>query len=514
MKQIETNRGKINSYSSFSASSEHGGLLAALGLAGAAILGVIIWWILADTHQNSSNELFLFPWVLITAVVVATPSAVLLYQKKFDLFHPLVFAAWSYFVPAFVIGGLVLVFGISEPPFMYLIDNPEYTLPLTFVYIALGFGGLSLGYALPWGRILGQKLSAKVFPVWNWAPADVVLPSVILLAFGVFFFLSAWIAGSIGYQKIDLTDSLSSANYFFSLLMLEASLMLWLFIFKAKNISVFHLISLCLLLLVVLFRVTLAGSKSSLLYIIVLIAMAFAYSGRRLRFKQAASFALIGFLALMIGVIYGNTFRQLRGSEDKTSFNQYISQAEQTLEIITTQDPTNTILTGFAGLAERIEVASSFAVVVANYEKLAPYEAAYGLENNIWTYTWTAFIPRVLWAEKPLVSDARGYSELYFNYGDNSFAMTPMGDLLRNFGPIGVPLGMLLLGFILRIIYAALIENQTATIGRVAMYYMLLTSFTYEGFYGTILPSMIRVAFVAIISLLFVNLMTRRQIRF
>lgn len=512
MNEAGSKRDNLN-YLTTNSASDRGGLLAALGLAVAALFGALTWWILTDSQQTSYNELYLLPWVALTAIVIIAPSIVLWYKKKFDLFHPLVYAAWSYFIPAFVIGGLILAFGISQPVFMHLIENPEYNLPLTFVYISLGFGGLSLGFTLPWGRKLGESLSAKIFPSWNWKPSDVVLPSVILLALGVFFFFSAWIAGSIGYQRVELSDNLSSVNYFFSLLTLEASLLLWLFIFKAKNISPFHILSLCLLMFVVLFRVVLAGSKSSLLYIIILIAMAFVYSGRRLKFKQAAIFAVIGFLALMIGIVYGNTFRQLRGSEDKTSFNTYISQAEQTLEIITTQDPTNTILTGFSGLAERIEVASSFAVVVANYEKLAPYEAAYGLENNIWTYTWTAFIPRFLWAEKPLISDARGYSELYFNYGENSFAMTPMGDLLRNFGPIGIPIGMLLLGFVMRIVYVALIENQATTIGRVAMYYMLLTSFTYEGFYGTILPSMIRVGFVAAISLLFVNLLTRKQIR-
>ena len=510
---MKVNRDLSNSLPSTSPFSERNGLIVALALIGTAFFGLLLWWILADTRQSSNNELYLIPWVLMATAVIIAPSVILWYQKKFDLFHPLVYAAWSYFFPAFALGGLILAFGIFQPVFMFLIDNPEYNLPLTFVYIALGYGGLSVGYALPWGRKIGEGLSAKVFPKWDWEPSNVVLPGIILLAVGVFFFLSAWITGTVGYQKIDLTDSFSSVNYFLSLLMLEASLILWLFIFKVKNISAAHLISLCLLISVVLFRVVLAGSKSSLLYTIVLIAMAFAYSGRRLKFKQAAGFAMIGFLALIIGVIYGSTFRQLRGSEEKTSLSQYVSQAEQTLELVTTQDPINTLMTGFAGLAERIEIASSFAVVVANYEKLAPYEAAYGLENNIWTYTWTAFIPRFLWADKPVVSDARGYSDLYFNFGENSFAMTPMGDLLRNFGPFGIPFGMLLLGFVLRIIYAALVENQAVTIGRVAMYYMLLTSFNYEGFYGTILPSMIRVAFVAGVSLLLFNLLARKRNR-
>ena len=51
-------------------------------------------------------------------------------------------------------------------------------------------------------------------------------------------------------------------------------------------------------------------------------------------------------------------------------------------------------------------------------------------------------IPRVIWKEKPSASDARKYSDLYFNQSDTSFAITPIGDLLRNFGIIGIPIGM------------------------------------------------------------------------
>jgi hypothetical protein len=79
-----------------------------------------------------------------------------------------------------------------------------------------------------------------------------------------------------------------------------------------------------------------------------------------------------------------------------------------------------------------------------------------------------------------------------------------MGDLLRNYGPIGVPLGMILLGFVIRIFYSALIENQELSVWRVTLFYMLLTSINYESFYGTIIPYLIRVGFISIIGLLIV----------
>ena len=484
-------------------------LQAALILALAALGGAVAWWFVSDARQSQTNQLFLLPWVLLTAVVVVTPSLILWLRGKFDPFHPLVFAAWSYFLPAFVLGGLILTFGWSQPALIYLIDEPQYNLPLTFVFIALGFAGLSVGFFMPPARRIGEWLSRRAIPKWNWSPSQVVWPSLLLMAVGMFFYFTSWTVGIVGYQINDTNDAYAMFGYSVSLLTLEASVMLWLFVFRTKKINTAHFIVFAALLASVLFRVALAGNKGSLLLMVVLIAMAFFYSGRRLKARQAVVFVVIGSLALLVGVMYGTTFRQLRGGEQKTSLADYLAHAEQTVFLITSDDPMKVLGDGLTAVAERIEIASSLAVVVANHEKLQPYEAAYGLENNIWTYTWTAFIPRFMWPNKPVVSDARGYSQLYFNYGENSFAMTPIGDLLRNFGWPGIPIGMLLLGFLMRVIYATLIENQSVTIGRAAAYYMLLTAFSYEGFYGVILPTLIRVGFVTVVSLLLINLLIK-----
>jgi hypothetical protein len=212
-------------------------------------------------------------------------------------------------------------------------------------------------------------------------------------------------------------------------------------------------------------------------------------------------------------MVYGTTFRKLKGTQEQVGIDQQIVIIEQTLSNVTSQDTGKVLAEGFTHLSERIEIASSLAVVVSNHEKLAVYEAQYGLENNIWTYTWAAFIPRFIWSDKPLLSDARSYSDLYFDFGDNSFAITPMGDLLRNFGPIGVPLGMIFIGFLARIIYATLIEDQPITAGRAAAYYLFITNISYEGFYGTIIPSIWRILVIVTISFVLIDFFVFRRKR-
>jgi len=173
----------------------------------------------------------------------------------------------------------------------------------------------------------------------------------------------------------------------------------------------------------------------------------------------------------------------------------------RTIDVISTQDTGKILQDGFLSLAERIDGISSLGVVVSNYERLKPYESSYGLENNIVKDVWISFIPRFLWANKPTTSDPRAYSDLYFNFNGNSYAITPIGDLLRNYGSLGVPIGMLIIGILLRFVYVMLIENQKVTIGRSTAYFMFLVSLSYEGFYGTMFVYGGRILAIAFITL-------------
>ena len=110
----------------------------------------------------------------------------------------------------------------------------------------------------------------------------------------------------------------------------------------------------------------------------------------------------------------------------------------------------------------------------------------------------------------PVASDPRRFSDLYFNFNGSSFAITPIGDLLRNFGIIGVPIGMAILGLVLRLIYSSLVEGQPPVVWRLNLYFMLLSSVSYEAFYGTIIPDLFKVGFIAVIGILLVNLIAKK----
>lgn len=474
------------------------------------LVGSLLLLVLDDDFLKTFKQLYLLPWIFLVAVVVAAPGLYLIYQKKFNLFHPLVFPAWSYFFPAYVLGGLILASGVSQPFFLAFVDDEKYNLPLTLVYVVLGFAGLSAGFYLSPGKKIGAKISKKL-PVWHWENNQITIPALILLGIGLINIIIGFVYGILGYQKSDFVSAYDGLLFLLTLFWVEASFLLWLCIFRTKNLTVNHYLSLGLLIILSLARSAYQGNRGSLFQICILIGFAFVCSGRQVRFKHRAIGTFVLTTAVFVGMIYGTTFRNLKENETQVGIDTYTEYIFETFDKVLEQDLSESISEGISTLAERLEAVSSLAVTVSNYEKLKPFEESYGLDNNIWNDMVTFMIPRVIWQDKPVVSDPRKYADLYFNYSENSFTITPMGDLLRNFGPIGVPLGMMILGFIIRIIYSALVEEQEFSFWRVTLFYMLLTSISYEGFYGTIIPYMFKVLIVSMIGIFIVRFFIKEK---
>ncbi len=474
-------------------------------LGGLIVVSVFILFLFEEGFTESISRYYLLPWTLLTGAVLLAPSIYLYFKKKFDPFHPLVFPVWSYFFPAFAVGGLILTFNLSQPYYLAFVQDERSELPLTLVFVMLGFAGLTIGFALPIGRKIGEIIS-RWLPTWQWKPEQVLKPGVILLGIGLINTVAAFGMGLLGFQKAEEINSYDGIIFLLSLFWLEASFLLWLCIFRTETkLSFNHYLIIALLLLTSLTKSAFQGNRGSLIQLFILIAFAFIFSGRKIEFKHKVISGVLLMVALVFGMIYGTTFRTIKTTEERMGMEEYAGIVLQTFEKVSDQDVGTILENGFTAMAERFESVSSLAVVVSNYEKLGGYEASYGLDNNIWKDSVTFFIPRILWADKPVATDAGNYGDLYFNYRENSFTLTPIGDLLRNFGPIGIPIGMLILGLLVRIIYAALKENQEFSFWKATLFYMLLTSISYEGSYGLIVPYLVKVGIISVVGMLIIR---------
>lgn len=463
----------------------------------------------ADGSFSGYPYLFVLPWTLALAVVMVIPSAVLYYQGNFTFANPLVLATWSYFFPAFVVGGILFSLGYSEPYFLALIQDAETNLPMAVVLVGLGFIGLSLGYFLPFAGRAGNSVAAWL-PRRAHEPSSLAAPGVMLLVLGVFNTFAAFAVGLFGYQRNDDFGPYDGLIYLSSFFYIQGSFILWLVIFRLKKLTVLYIPVIALLVGTALSKALFAGNRGTVLQIFLVITLAYVLSGRQFKFRQGAVATGLLSVGLVLGMIYGTNFRMVKGSEAQQSAGQYVEQVFQTLEQVGRTDSLESLAFGFSSLAERVDILTTFAVVVANYEQLKPYEEAYGLDNNIWIDSTTFFIPRIFWRDKPSASDPRKYSDLYFNYGENSFAITAVGDLLRNFGVPGVFFGMLILGAILRFLFVALVQSGEFSFWRLTLYFMLMVSLSYEGFYGTIIPNFFKYGVIAIVGILLVEVFARK----
>lgn len=470
---------------------------------GLVVAAFFVWQGIESIYESSSGRPYLLPWILLTAVVVLAPSAYLYYKRQFNLFHPLVFAVWTYFFPAFVIGGFILAFGYSYPVYFSFIDDETYNLPLTFGYIILGYAGLTAGFFLPLGKLIGAKIG-KWLPVAAWNPGKLLLPGLVLLLIGISNMVLAFSMGLLGFQRVTESGAFDGLVYLMSMFWIEACLLLFLSIFRSDKLSGAHYLALAIMVITFLLKSAFQGNRGSLFQIFILVSCAFVLSRREILFKHKVFGGLFLIGAMIVGMVYGTTFRTLKTSEESVTMGEYADTVLATFSKISEQDLGENLTRGFEALAERVESVSALAVVVSNYEKLAPYEESYGIENNILKDSLNFLIPRFLWDEKFVASDPRKYGDLYFNFDQNSFTITPMGDLLRNFGPVGVPLGMIFLGIVIRIMYASLIEDQAFSFWRSALYYMSLTAISYEGGFGLLIPYNIKVIFIAVFGLLIV----------
>ncbi len=472
----------------------------------AVITGLLV--VLNSDLVESFPHLYLLPWILGLAVALAIPSLYLYKKGRFVIYDPIVYSSMIWLLPSFVVGGLMLAGGWSKPPFIAFIEDAPYNLPYTVVLIILGFFGLASGYLIPVGEKIGATVG-RFLPSRDFNVPDLLVPGFGLLFLGTLNTALAFVFGIIGYQKSDEVDPFSGTVYLTTLFWMQGSFILWYVIFKRRTLDPRSGLMVVFMLALTIGRALFLGNRAALLQVFLLIILAFLLAGRQLNFKRSVIGGTVLFVCVIAGMIYGTTFRNVKGGEGRVSIEQYSENVVGTFEEVSRFDLRQNLELGLMTLAERLDTLSSVAVVVSNYEQLAPYEESYGLDNNIWKDTTTFFVPRILWNDKPVASEPRKYSELYFDYGESSFAITPIGDLLRNFGPFGVPVGMFILGLILRVIYRALIEGQPNTMWRRTLYFMLLITISYEGFYGNLIPTMFKVGITAVVGLLFVGLVAR-----
>ncbi|MEO6324020.1 MAG: hypothetical protein ABIT01_02185, partial [Thermoanaerobaculia bacterium] len=378
---------------------------------------------------------------------------------------------------------------------------------------------------------------------------------LLLVVLGMTASYGAFRSGIIGFALPRAPRAFDAAISYAGILISLGHFLFWFRWFdpRQKRLSRW---TLALPVLIVVLSMVVWGNRGILLSCYLVAAFAFRAARGRLSLAQNTAIVALAFGALFVGMVYGSMFRRLKGGETGShealppgsilpaptpvpstpaapavvptpslapappttssptsvtppaspSLERQFATSAQTAGALVSHPRSAGFSRIFAGVGQRLNLLSDVSVTVARYPELRASEAAFGI-TDLWTMTWTGFVPRAFWPGKPRVSDARAYAELYFGWGGNSYATSPPADLLRNGGPLVLPLGMALLGFVLGVLTFSLGSGPAGAVGeRAALSALLLLSVNLEGSYGLLLPTLLRTGLVVLAGLAIVRL--------
>jgi hypothetical protein len=470
----------------------------------AAIVLPVGLWKLSDDVIN--------PPILVAALVmysiIVLSVMTVLSHRRVTLLDPLLYIACTYYIPA-CIGAVNLGFTRKQPLYEPLLPQYEHSMVIAFVYFALGYVSLWIGFRLC--KAKNARRIARRMPHWNWTPQSVILPALILLAVGDFFRFEAFSSGVIGYTNTttEYGETLFSVA---GLGTIGAFYLCWS-IFSARRKTAIHLALALIVLAHSMYFVLTSGGKGAPITLVILIMLAYYASGLHLGPRGVFIAAAIAAVAIIGGVAYGSGFRQLLGGEREATLTEYIDTAQGTVTQLGNMDVQDTLQTTLRLFLSRCDRTSALAVLIARHDELKGAEANYGINDNILRDTATSIIPRFIWKDKPTVADGRILTQLYINVYDTTNTFGFVGDLFRNAGAVGVVIGMALLGSVLKLGYTTLVTNSESIWARSTYCILLTSSFNFEGLYSGILPALIHSALICVVAGVFTEFVVGRRRR-
>lgn len=466
-------------------------------LAPLAMAGVVILLLLVDLPETA--DWLALALIGINILIWGLPVLLLFKSRHVDFFHPLVFAAFSFGLPMIVIRGIYLALG-GDSAVLALTADPTYFLRLALVYLAVGWTAVLLGFYVPLGGSIIRRLH---LPGWLVGERRMtLLPIVVVFVLGVGFNLMVIREGAFGSSLSEITGDLSLVSVLrpLSAMMSMAFFLLLFGSARYRGKSKWRAATMGAGIVILGFTFV-SGSRAALFSTMILATMAIFYARyARLEYRRLMPFLAISIIALLVGVLVITQFRNLRirmYSNLPVSVEETISLMGGALQYsggLLFNEQASFIGTS---LLDRFVGIDTLGVTLARAESLKSAEKAAGISNNIINELAVGFIPRMLWPEKPLVGEfGLAFTRIYLESPyRSSNGPTIFGDLFRNFGFFGVPIGMFIVGLYLRILYGSLIQRGIRSPLAPLFYVSLYGTFNWEATYTPFITNGLRTLF-------------------
>ena len=118
-------------------------------------------------------------------------------------------------------------------------------------------------------------------------------------------------------EKSEGIDPFSGTVYLTTLFWMQGSFILWYVIFRRPRVDLRSSVLIVVLLGLTIGRALFLGNRAGLLQVFLLVILAYFLSGRKLNFRRAVVAGSVLSLCIIAGMIYGTTFRNLKGGEGR-----------------------------------------------------------------------------------------------------------------------------------------------------------------------------------------------------
>jgi oligosaccharide repeat unit polymerase len=347
-----------------------------------------------------------------------------------------------------------------------LLGQPPVFLYKALLMISLGLVCLVLGYSLHTPVLHLNKFSLLRSDAWNKPRLFFILfvfAAIALLSM-VLYVKELGILGTLSQQFSAKRRLLvEGTHYEYAALgyyLWGASLMSYVFYFlfalfvgsSGKRRLPLGLVVLIFGVFAVIFPV-ITSSRGEVLYHLVYAVLIWHYLKRRISLR-----ALTQVFGVALGIIV--LLAALRSAGQGNRADEYLAAGK--------------FLEAAVGNRNWFDVSKTAHIIDAVPKKL---EYQYGASFFTWIF---APIPRTLWKEKPIVRPGPMLGERIFQREVIRTGVPPgfIGELYWNFGVIGVPFGMYLLGFGLKFLYRSFYRHITQNRNALLIYIFIMTPFS------------------------------------
>lgn len=403
------------------------------------IMGLVLFGSENNSYQFRLNVIL----VTCATITLAIPVFTAMFQKPYDIFHPLNFIALSLFFGVF--GRILFVLGSTSPVVNDLLDNrPLESIVPGAVLSMFGSMFLCVGFLLPRSTHLKLFTLSNFLEQFNQRRFMIFLPFVFAVAaFGVYTFLKSTgfqfdgLASLSSKRRVVINDVESSLGYVRLLAQdlprtaFLCVLGIWLTCYRRSPGILVAIAGFSVLAIALPFMASSRG-------IVVVTLITACVLINRIRGINFAALLTVGFLSIVVlsGMLAMRRVHT-RGVEFSEAFSELGFEP----------------LFGNHNFADVVKLAHIYDAV----PDLIDYKYGSSFVSIIY-----APIPRSIWKDKPAVAMGREISEKIYNRGmklKDKGGGTPPGlfaESIINFSVWGFPVTVMLAGAMLRVLHNTL----------------------------------------------------------